>query len=120
MIGACAVLVVLLTASSARAAAPWCDALAQTIAAPPPIVAQHEGEIRAWKCSNNGPKNAVQQSPASPDQKPQTASPETPDKALGLIPAWPPPPNPTRLPKPEADRTGRPGYSLTVYRPPRR
>jgi hypothetical protein len=116
--GACVVLIVLLAAPSARAAAPWCDELAQTIAAPPPIVAQHGGEIRAWKCGDNG-LNAVQQSPASPDQKPQTASPETSDKALGVVPAWPPPPNATRLPKPEAERAGRPGHSLAVYRPPR-
>lgn len=118
LLRACALLLVLLAAPSAQAAAPWCDALAQTIAAPPPIVAQNQGEIRGWECSDPD-QNAVQQSPAPPDRRPQVVNPPSSEKAVGQLLSWPPPQAARKLPRPESERHARPGHSDAVYRPPR-
>jgi hypothetical protein len=116
LLGLCGVLVALLITEGAQAA-PWCDALAQTIAAPPPIVAQDKAEISAWNC-NPEQQNLVQRGPPPPDHTPLVTPPAA-ERAVGNPLGWPPPQLGKMLPTPEAERVRRAGFSTTVYRPPR-
>jgi hypothetical protein len=119
LLALCAVVGVLLITPAAQAAAPWCDALAQTIAAPPPILKQDRAEIAAWHCTDgNQPSGFERGTPAPPDHSPLAAQSAS-DKAVGTLLCWPPPAPSTRISATRGATALRPGFASTVYRPPR-
>jgi hypothetical protein len=113
-----AALSVLLAAPPAHAAAPICDELAQTIAAPPQLVPLKAGAILPLECSDSASHSIDVTPPPEPAR--QLVPLETPDRMLGWSSGLPPCPRHALVPVTWVEESGeRPAHTSAVYRPPR-
>jgi len=117
MLALAAALVVLLAAPLARAAVPMCDELAQTIAAPPPMVPVKPGTISPLDCGGTDLSSVG--APSAPEPPRQLTAPELPDRTLAVAYGLPPCPRHERMPAGTPEPGERSGHYGSVYRPPR-
>src|SRR4029453_292383 len=83
-----AALVIVFAAPLAHAAVPMCDELAQTIAAPPPLVPLKPGTISPVDCGDSDPSKVG--APSAPEPPRQLTAPELPDRTLAVAYGLPP------------------------------
>lgn len=113
----CALLAVF-SGASARAAAPLCDPLAQSIAAPVPMRLAPERELRVVRCVNDV-EAALRLAPLAPSQQPELTldlGQRVLPVALRLTLSAP-----RALAPADRDDDARPaaGFDAGIYRPPR-
>jgi hypothetical protein len=94
-----------------------CDELAQTIAAPPPVVPVKPGKISPLDCGDTGPSRLG--APAAPEPPRQLTAPQLPDRTLAVAYGLPSCPRHDRVPAGTAEPGERAGHYASVYRPPR-